>query len=78
LITYKHLKTIELATYRAPAIGSVAHPASIVIDRVTEKIKIYNDSDTRKRWVDESIDKVREGDYHPLWSGFIELAEGLI
>ena len=80
LASYRHLKTLELATYRPPEKkDSPIHPASIVIDRLTEKINLFRDGgETRRQWIEDAIDKVKEGDYHPLWSGFIELAEALL
>lgn len=79
LITYRHLKTMELATYRHSANEIVVHPASTVIDRLSGKIKLFEESNSlRKQWVDTARAKVREGDFHPLWRGFIELMEVLL
>jgi hypothetical protein len=78
LASYRYLKTMELATYRSTSI-EIEHPASVVIDRVTEKIKFFEGSSlNRREWVAAANDKVREGDYHPMWAGFIELMEVLL
>lgn len=79
LVSYRHLKTIELAVYRLPSNKNAAHPAVIVIERVTEKINMLEQhSKLGTQWVNEAKDRMKEGDFHPMWSGFIELAEALI
>lgn len=76
LLSYKHLKLQELMTHRPPVFGGYTPPAEYVLDRVSEKIKAFElSSEKRRLWVETSRDKVREGDYHPAWSGFIELIE---
>lgn len=80
LSSYKHLKTIELATYRPPETGKgsqpVEHPAKIIINRLTEKLKHYeSSSDVRRAWVEEACMRVNEGEHHPMWGGFIQMQE---
>lgn len=79
LVTYRHLKTIELATNKPVLTKGSAHPSALVIVRATEKLELFRcSSDKRREWVEESIERVKEGVYHPMWRGFIELAEVLL
>ena len=79
LSSLRHLKSIELARYRPPSLGKQtvpAPPALLVIDRLTAKLRFFEESsDLRKFWVEESRMRIAEGDYHPAWDGFIRLAE---
>lgn len=79
LVSYRYLKTLELALYRAPARRNETHPAAAVIDRLTEKIGFFaEDSEIRKQWLEEAKSRVKESDFHPMWNGFIEIAEALV
>ncbi|EJL81201.1 phage integrase family protein [Herbaspirillum sp. CF444] len=79
LTSLSHLKSLELALYRPPIADSQAasrHPALITIERLTAKLKFFEESSHgRKRWVDEARARIAEGEYHPAWDGFIRLAE---
>jgi hypothetical protein len=76
LVSYRQLKIMEMAIYRPRARENVLHPASAVVARVTEKISHFEESSKlRQEWVVLAKDKVREGDYHPMWSGFLNLIE---
>lgn len=79
LVTYRHLKTIELATNKPVPTKGAAHPSALVIVRLTEKIEVFRcSSGERRRWVEESKARIKEGEYHPMWRGFIELSEMLL
>ena len=79
LASYRHLKSLELASYRRPDVESAQsqiHPAELVIDRITEKLRSFElSSDARRGWVQEALLRVDEGDYHALWDGFINISE---
>ncbi|MGG6966631.1 UNVERIFIED_CONTAM: site-specific integrase, partial [Pseudomonas aeruginosa] len=75
----RHLKSLELARYRPPSSGkhlTTEHPALLVIDRLTAKLRFFEESsEVRRLWVEEARARISEGDYHPAWDGFIQLAE---
>ena len=77
LSSLRHLKSLELARYRPPALQlPTEHPALIVIDRLTAKLKFFEESsEVRRVWVEEASARIFEGHYHPAWEGFIRLAE---
>lgn len=52
------------------------HPALLVIERLAAKLRFFEESsEVRRLWVEESKARIREGNYHPAWDGFIRLAE---
>ncbi|ARS52872.1 MULTISPECIES: integrase [Kushneria] len=75
----RHLKSLELACYHPPSAGSqvaTEHPALLTIKRLTAKLRFFEESNNiRKLWVEEMSARITEGDYHPVWAGFIRLAE---
>ncbi|CAI1558709.1 Uncharacterised protein [Serratia proteamaculans] len=79
LDSLRHLKSLELARYRPPTLGqhlTAEHPALLVIDRLTAKLRFFEESsEIRRLWVEEARARIREGSYHPAWDGFIRLAE---
>lgn len=77
LSSFRHLKLLELSRFR-PSVKPVhiKQPALITVERLTEKLKFFeNSSSVRKSWVAEAQARIREGDYHPAWDGFIRLVE---
>jgi hypothetical protein len=80
LVSYRHLKSIELAKFRpAERLQSDhghIHPSEEVINVVTKKLVFFRESNViRHGWVNEAIERVRESDYHPMWDGFIQIQE---
>ncbi|WP_152486725.1 site-specific integrase [Herbaspirillum frisingense] len=76
LVSYRRFKTLEMGMYRPPSKRNPIHPASLVVDRVTEKIKVFETGGpVRNAWVTSALQRMREADYHPMWGGFIELIE---
>lgn len=77
LSSFRHLKLIELARYRPPEKPvHIQQPALITVERLTEKLKFFEESSSvRAAWVAEAQARIREGDYHPAWDGFIRLIE---
>jgi integrase len=76
LATYRHFKSVELALYKPSATDAAVHPAAVVIDRVTSKLKHFHaSSEIRALWVREALARIDEGHYHPKWDGFIQLVE---
>lgn len=76
LLSFRYLKTLELSKYRVLDRHGRQQPAAASIARVTEKLNLYmTKGSTRSSWVAESEARIAESDFHPFWSGFIELAE---
>ncbi|WP_321917876.1 MULTISPECIES: site-specific integrase [Paraburkholderia] len=77
LSCFRHLKILEMARYR-PALGDrITHPAEHAIDRISRKLTWFQRSNaTRRSWVEESLTRVEEGDYHPEWKRLIVTMEG--
>lgn len=76
LTTYRYLKSLELARFRPTKLFHGDHPAACVIERITEKLSHFQSiSAIFAQWVQEAIDRVAEGDYHPKWDGFVRLME---
>lgn len=76
LSSYRHFKSLELASYRLAAKGCAPISAVTTMDRVTAKLKFFKESsEVRTLWVCEALARIEEGDYHPRWDGFIQLME---
>jgi hypothetical protein len=76
LMSYRHLKTLELAGYRYSKQNDISQPAAVVVKKITEKLKVFGStSSDRVDWINESRLQVEEGDFHPKWDGFIRLIE---
>lgn len=79
LESLRHLKSLELARYRPPILGqhlTTEHPALLVINRLTAKLRFFEESgEVRRLWVEEARTRICEGNNHPAWDGFIRLAE---
>ncbi|SDR51786.1 hypothetical protein SAMN05443245_7021 [Paraburkholderia fungorum] len=76
LASYRYLKSLELSKYRPPQKDNAQHPAKAAIDRLSEKLKVIREIDSRRNeWVEEASTRVVEGTYHPAWDVFIQLTE---
>jgi hypothetical protein len=76
LASYRYLKLCELSRYSPPESETTPHPATSVIDRITQKLESFSlGSDLWANWVTEVANKVRESRFHPIWRGFIRLME---
>jgi hypothetical protein len=76
LATHRYLKALELSVYRPKIQQSLEHPVELVIDRINQKlVAIGTGSDVRALWVEDSTAAVRAGNYHPNWTGIIQLLE---
>ncbi|WP_295004745.1 hypothetical protein [uncultured Dechloromonas sp.] len=74
---FRHLKIIELSKYRAPEIGAEKHPAEHAVNRLSDKLGWFRQSnELRKGWVEETLARIEEGNYHPDWVRLIEDEEG--
>lgn len=76
----RHLSTIILPRFRPPAKGKADHAGHVqmVLDVLAAKLQWFSDSNARRKaWVDESLEKLAEGDYHLHWRYLIESAEGV-
>lgn len=66
LSTFRHLKVIELSKNLLPQGDAEVPPAKLVIDRLDEKLRWFEESsELRLSWVEESRARVNEGDFHP-------------
>lgn len=76
LASYRHLKSIELASFKKANLKDIKNPIEVIIERITEKLNYFeNSSEERKKWVIEALNKIEEGDYHMMWDGLIQLQE---
>ncbi len=76
LATLRHLKSIELAANSLQLPDPRTHPAAAVIDILSHKLDHFRSLGSRRAlWVQEALDRVEEGRFHPMWDGFIRFAE---
>lgn len=76
LASYRHFKSLEIASYRLPTHGTKPISTMATMDRVTAKLKFFKESsEVRAQWVSEAFSRIEEGNYHPRWDGFIQLME---
>lgn len=77
LASFRHLKIIELSKWQAPAGTQDVHPAALVVERISQKLRWFGESRARRKaWVDEALTRIDEGTYHRDWHGAIEIVEG--
>ena len=77
LASFRHIKVIELASWHAPKDSQEVHPARLAIDRLSDKLAWFRESNARRRgWVDEALARIDEGDYHHDWRNLISTLEG--
>jgi hypothetical protein len=68
LTSFRHLKTIEVSKWHRPQDSREIHPAEYAIDRITDKLRWFHDSNPRRReWVKEAQARIDEANYHPDW-----------
>lgn len=69
LASFRHLKIIEVSKWTPPKGTRETHPAQHAIDRISDKLRWFRDSNAKRRqWMEEALAKVDEGSYHPGWS----------
>lgn len=75
--SFRHLKSLELAKYHPPQKENwPTHPALFAIERLSDKLRWFQHSNAGRRgWVEESLARVEEGDFHPAWYGLIQSVE---
>lgn len=79
LACFRHLKILELSKNSAAKNGTATHPADNAIQRLSEKLSWFRNSNTvRAEWVEEAFARVEEADYCPQWSYLIESVEGTL
>lgn len=72
LISYRHLKSLELITYKVP--NNEYNPAAAVIEEITRRCNTYKSTDQQiDVWIQEATARIEEEEYHPLWDIFIQL-----
>jgi hypothetical protein len=77
--SFRHLKSLELAKYHQYKNGKQKNsPAFFAIERLSDKLRWFQQSNAiRKRWVEESLARIEEGDYHTDWCDLIAIEEGV-
>jgi len=77
--SFRHLKSLELAKYQQYKNGNQKNsPAFFAIERLSEKLRWFQQSNAvRKHWVEESLARIEEGDYHSDWNDVIAIEEGV-
>lgn len=76
LASYRHLKSIELASEPAPLSDEKPSPAMMVVDRITRKFAAMRElGESFPEWIEEALTRIREESFHPDWSGLIDSAE---
>lgn len=76
LMSFRHLKIMELSSSGLSAERAALHPAHQAISRLSDKLKgISEVSAPAKIWVDNSATRIQDGNYHPKWAVFIKLRE---
>jgi hypothetical protein len=77
LACFRHLKLIELSKWTASQRSSKSNHIDYIINRISEKLRWFGESNsTRKAWLEESLNRVDEGHYHPEWARRISMLEG--
>lgn len=76
--SFRHLKNLELAKYHPPQKENwPTHPALFAIERLSDKLRWFQHSNNmRREWVEESLARVEEGDFHLAWCDLIRSVEG--
>lgn len=75
LMSYRHLKSLELASHRPNDLTKLDHPAFLTINAITAKLEAFKEDGQFIPWIAESMTRIDEGSYHPKWDGFVKLAE---
>lgn len=79
LLSYRHLKSLELSGYHPAVTNTITHPSATVIMRITAKLKqIEKSNKIRESWNCEALARIEEENYHPRWDGLIQLMEARI
>lgn len=79
LTCFRHLKIIEVGKYHPPEKSLRNHPGELSITRISEKLHWFKETNiVRMAWVEESLARVEEGNYHPDWIRPIVDIEGSI
>ncbi|KAK44903.1 hypothetical protein BG58_22275 [Caballeronia jiangsuensis] len=69
LVSFKHLKIIELSRGPVPKAGDDAPPAELVVARIDEKLRgLAESNELRRAWVVEAETRIAEGDFHVSFS----------
>lgn len=77
LASFRHLKLLELSKWNTIGNPSETNPAQLSVERLTEKLRWFHDSNhVRRQWCTEAASRVEEGQYHQAWSTLILSMEG--
>lgn len=77
LVSFKHLKLIEISKAGKTQEDHDNSPARHAINRLNEKLRWFTQSsELRRAWVEEAEARILEGSYHPSWEHIITEQEG--
>lgn len=78
LACFRHLKILEVGRYHPPTGRVPKQPGEYAIERMSDKLTWFLESNAQRReWVEESLARVDEGNYHPDWARLIQDMEGV-
>jgi hypothetical protein len=76
LASFRHLKIIEVSKWNPPKFSNEIHPGHISINRLSDKLRWFRDSNAgRRAWVSEALTRIEEGSYHRDWTMQIKSIE---
>ena len=76
LASFRHLKILELSK-QSHSNGADARPADQTVSKISDKLSWFRESNSRRcSWVQEALDRVEEGRYHPDWQRLVASMEG--
>ncbi|MFM0197594.1 site-specific integrase [Paraburkholderia strydomiana] len=77
MTSFSYLKNIELGRVRSPAREESTPPSQLAVERIYEKLRWFENSNTtRREWVEESSIRMAEGHFHPNFNFEISELEG--
>ncbi|MDR6450438.1 hypothetical protein J2794_006579 [Paraburkholderia terricola] len=77
LATFRHLKMIEVSKSLPVRVDAESSPAQLVVFRLNDKLRWFESSNAvRSEWVEESLARVTEGDFHSSFRDEIIALEG--
>lgn len=78
MVSYRKLKTLELASERIGHDPTVEVVQSTVLNRIKQILRQFiSQGDENKSWYKEAVLRVEEGSYHQRWSIIIQIMESI-
>jgi hypothetical protein len=77
LLSFRELKSDELSSYKRAASELVAE-IETVLERIQQLLDAFSSQNKKQReWHELAYEKIRSGNYHPRWRGFILMTRSL-